>query len=53
VREYDLIAVEDLNIQGLARTPWGNKSILDAAGVIFYHRSGSSGGKTRRSCGEN
>ena len=30
VRKYDLIAVEDLNIPGLARTHWG-KSILDAA----------------------
>ena len=34
VRKYDLIAVEDLNIQGLARTPWG-KSILDAAWASF------------------
>jgi putative transposase len=30
VGKYDLIAVEDLNIQRLARTHWG-KSILDAA----------------------
>jgi putative transposase len=37
VRKYDLIAVEDLNIQGLARTPWG-KSILDTAGRIFMTR---------------
>lgn len=37
VRKYDLIAVEDLNIQGLARTPWG-KSILDAAGKVFMTR---------------
>jgi putative transposase len=34
VRKYDLIAVEDLNIQGLARTHWG-KSILDAAWGSF------------------
>jgi putative transposase len=34
VRKYDLIAVEDLKIQGLARTDWG-KSILDAAGGSF------------------
>jgi putative transposase len=34
VRKYDLIAVENLNIQGLARTHWG-KSILDAAGGSF------------------
>ena len=37
MRKYDLIAVEDLNIQGLARTHWG-KSILDAARVIFMTR---------------
>lgn len=30
VKQYDLIAIEDLNIKGLARTHWG-KSILDAA----------------------
>jgi putative transposase len=30
VKNYDLIAVEDLNIKGLARTRW-SKSILDAA----------------------
>ena len=30
VKQYDLIAVEDLNIKGLARTRW-SKSILDAA----------------------
>jgi putative transposase len=30
VNKYDLIAVEDLNIKGLARTRW-SKSILDAA----------------------
>ncbi len=34
VRQYDLIAVEDLNIKGLARTHWG-KSILDAAWGSF------------------
>jgi len=34
VRKYDLIAVEDLNIQSLARTHWG-KSILDAAWGSF------------------
>ncbi len=34
MRKYDLIAVEDLNIQGLACTPWG-KSILDAAWASF------------------
>ena len=34
MRKYDLIAVEDLNIQRLARTPWG-KSILDAAAGSF------------------
>jgi putative transposase len=34
VRKYDLIAVEDLNIQGLTRTHWG-KSILDTAGRSF------------------
>jgi len=34
VRKYDLIAVEDLNIKGLARTHWG-KSILDAAWGSF------------------
>jgi len=34
VRKYDLIAVEDLNIQGLARTHWA-KSILDAAWGSF------------------
>jgi putative transposase len=34
VRQYDLIAVEDLNIKGLARTYWG-KSILDAAWGSF------------------
>jgi putative transposase len=34
VRKYDLIAVEDLNIQGLARTHWG-KSILEAAWGSF------------------
>ena len=34
MRKYDLIAVEDLNIQGLARTHWG-KSILDAAWGSF------------------
>jgi putative transposase len=30
VKQYDLIAVEDLNIKGLARTKL-SKSILDAA----------------------
>jgi putative transposase len=34
VRKYDLIAVEDLNIQGLARTHW-SQSILDAAWGSF------------------
>ena len=34
MRKYDLIAVEDLNIQSLARTHW-DKSILDAAGGSF------------------
>jgi putative transposase len=34
VRKYDLIAVEDLKIQELARTHWG-KSILDAAWGSF------------------
>jgi transposase, IS605 OrfB family, central region len=34
VRQYDLIAVEDLKIKGLARTHWG-KSILDAAWGSF------------------
>jgi putative transposase len=34
VRKYDLIAVEDLNIQGLARTHW-SQSILDAASGSF------------------
>jgi putative transposase len=34
VRKYDLIAVEDLNIQGLARTHWGT-SILDTAWGSF------------------
>jgi putative transposase len=34
VRKYDLIAVEDLNIPGLARTHWG-KSILGAAWGSF------------------
>ena len=34
MRKYDLIAVEDLNIQGLARTH-GGKSILDAAWGSF------------------
>ena len=34
MRKYDLIAVEDLNIQRLARTHWG-KSILDAAWGSF------------------
>jgi putative transposase len=33
VRKYDLIAVEDLNIQGLARTQWG-KSILMQHGEV-------------------
>ena len=35
MREYDLIAVEDLNIQGLARTHW-SQSILDAAWGSFW-----------------
>ena len=34
MRKYDLIAVEDLNIPGLALTHWG-KSILDAAWGSF------------------
>ena len=34
MRKYDLIAVEDLNIQGLARTHW-SQSILDAASGSF------------------
>ena len=34
MRKYDLIAVEDLNIQGLARTH-GGKSILDATWGSF------------------
>ena len=34
MRKYDLIAVEDLNIQRLARTHWG-KSILEAAWGSF------------------
>ena len=34
MRKYDLIAVEDLKIQGLARTHW-SQSILDAASGSF------------------
>jgi putative transposase len=37
VRKYDLIAVEDLNIQGLARTHW-SQSTLDAASGSFMTR---------------
>jgi len=49
-RNYDLIAVEALNIKGLARTQLA-KSIYDVSWGRFLTLVGSSGSKIRRSLG--